>query len=395
GMMLDFDFWDGIISGFYETDIVVRSNQCLKLRYPRSKCQRCLENCPASAISFQQKVVLDEYQCTNCGICTHICPSEVFELKPEVEKNIFTQMKESLKRGTKIYLICKKIDKNSAFSSRDNLIEFPCLGGVDEWLLLWFISRGLREIRLATFECGNCPNKKGLPIINETVKIGKELFQVLDLKECSLGKIETQAKLGREEVPGSFRKEVSLSRRELLTGLKDLPLEFGINVSKTVLNSFFREKKEEEFKWGKNIPARHHRLIKAIQSLATGNLKKKNVSGLPLKKVSINDNCSGCNICSTLCPTHALSRVEKDNSVAISFNLAYCVGCGLCKEACPEKAIGYEDEITLEEIFDDHQRKLQEITLLHCQLCQSRYFSREGEDLCPSCRKRKSLSLPH
>lgn len=55
--MLVFDLLDRIISVFYEVDIVVRSNQCSKLRYPRSKCQGCLENCSPSAISLQQKTV--------------------------------------------------------------------------------------------------------------------------------------------------------------------------------------------------------------------------------------------------------------------------------------------------------------------------------------------------
>jgi ferredoxin len=69
------------------------------------------------------------------------------------------------------------------------------------------------------------------------------------------------------------------------------------------------------------------------------------------------------------------------------------VGCGLCQEACPEKAIGYKNEVTLDEILAGYQRKLQEITLFTCQLCQSKYPFREGESFCPSCKRRKSSSL--
>lgn len=393
--MLDLGFLDQIVSVFYQIDIIIRSNQCLRMRYPRSKCQRCRKSCPTSAITFQQKVVLDPYLCINCGVCARTCPSGALELKPEIEKDILIQMEECLKRGGKAYLICKKIDKKSLFSFRDSLIEFPCLAVVDESLLLLFAARGLREIRLVTFRCDNCQNKKGLSIIRETVRIGKELLGVLDLEKCNLDEIKTQIRRDALEVPVSSPEQIHFSRRELLTSLKNIPLEFGINVSKIVIDRFLPEGKEERFKWGKNIPRRHQRLIKALQGLAAEDFKKTDVSHLPPQKVSVNHNCSGCNICSTLCPTGALTRVEKDNSVVISFNTRYCVGCGLCQEACPEKAIGNENGVTLDEILGGYQRKLQEITLFQCQLCQSKYSSREGEGFCPSCRKRKSLSLSH
>jgi formate hydrogenlyase subunit 6/NADH:ubiquinone oxidoreductase subunit I len=338
-------------------------------------------------------VVLDPYQCINCGVCARTCPSGALELKPEIEKDIFSQMEECFRKGEKAYLICKKIGKKSLFSSEDSLIEFPCLAVVDESLLLLFAARGLREIRLVTFQCDNCQNKKGLSIIRETVKIGKQLLEILDLEKCNLAEIKTQIRRDALEAPVSSPEQIHFSRRELLTSLRNIPLEFGINASKIVIDTFLPEGKEERFKWGKNIPRKHQRLIKALQDLAVEDFKKTDVSHLPPKKVSVNDNCSGCNICSILCPTGALRRVEKDNSVVISFNIRHCVGCGLCQEACPEKAIRYENEVTLDEILGGYQRKLQEITLFQCQLCQSKYSSRQGESFCPSCRRRKSSSL--
>lgn len=393
--MLDLDLLDRIISGFGETNIIVRPNQCVKFRYPRAKCQRCVDTCPASAINLEEKTILDEYQCTSCGICTRVCPSGVFQLERAVEKNVFAQIQECLKRGDKAYLICERIDRNSAFSSEDNLIQLPCLGIVDESLLLSLASRGLHETALVTFGCESCVNGKGLRIIDETLETSQKLFAALDLKGCSLGKMETLARVPSGEVENVSPKEVHLYRRELLADLGNAPLKLGMSVGRAVMTLLLPGEKEGRFERRQNVPRRHRHLIEAIRELATEDARGKNVSYLPAKKIWIDDRCSGCSVCSTLCPTHALSRREKDSFVAVDFNLSYCVGCGLCKEACPEKAIRYEDEITVGEMLDDSYRKLREVTLLHCELCQSRYFSREGGNLCPSCKKRKDLSFSH
>ena len=126
------------------------------------------------------------------------------------------------------------------------------------------------------------------------------------------------------------------------------------------MDTFLPKGNEDRFEWGKKIPRKHHRLIKALEALAVGDLKKNSVGYLPLEQVSITHNCSGCNICSTLCPTGALSRVQKNNSVVISFNIRQCVGCGLCQEACPEK------EVTLDEALNGYDRKLRETILFQC-----------------------------
>ena len=45
-----------------------------------------------------------------------------------------------------------------------------------------------------------------------------------------------------------------------------------------------------------------------------------------------NERCTGCLICSTLCPEGVIWPVEK-KKMAVDYD--YCKGCGICAEECP------------------------------------------------------------
>jgi heterodisulfide reductase subunit A len=47
-----------------------------------AKCYKCIEVCPYSAISVNEKgnIVVDLISCRGCGTCAAICPSKAIEL---------------------------------------------------------------------------------------------------------------------------------------------------------------------------------------------------------------------------------------------------------------------------------------------------------------------------
>ncbi len=57
----------------------------------------------------------------------------------------------------------------------------------------------------------------------------------------------------------------------------------------------------------------------------------------PVRASVIEEKCSGCRICNTMCPFNAISFNEETNVTEI--NPALCQGCGTCVSACPSGAI--------------------------------------------------------
>ena len=67
-----------------------------------------------------------------------------------------------------------------------------------------------------------------------------------------------------------------------------------------------------------------------------------------IDKPIINENlCTGCNVCTSICPFGAMGRNEKG---AARVDEEICKGCGICAAHCPEKAIKME-RLTGEQII--------------------------------------------
>ena len=67
------------------------------------------------------------------------------------------------------------------------------------------------------------------------------------------------------------------------------------------------------------------------------NRLKVNIQPLARDIRWLEEKCTHCTVCVSLCPTEAI--VVDRNSMKISFNKDKCIACGACIPACPYKAI--------------------------------------------------------
>lgn len=129
---------------------------------------------------------------------------------------------------------------------------------------------------------------------------------------------------------------------------KEVGQQFGISCS---TNGFFTEKHpkldpvatmtEGVFIAGcaqgpKDIPAS---VVQGAAAAARvlGHIEQKELALEPVRASVIEEKCSGCRICNTLCPFNAI--IFHEDRMVTEINPALCQGCGTCVAACPSGAI--------------------------------------------------------
>ena len=101
--------------------------------------------------------------------------------------------------------------------------------------------------------------------------------------------------------------------------------------------------------------------------------------------VPITQNCSGCRICTRMCPTEALSWEGSVSDGRLWADPAQCSACGLCVEACPEDVLGLGTRAPA-----SSRVLLAELEPAGCQVCRSTLGPGE-ETTCSTCSSRASL----
>ena len=57
--------------------VVPASKRCVAVRNRNASCRKCIDACPADAISVHNNVLsVDHKACVACGACTVVCPTE-------------------------------------------------------------------------------------------------------------------------------------------------------------------------------------------------------------------------------------------------------------------------------------------------------------------------------
>jgi heterodisulfide reductase subunit A2 len=89
----------------------------------------------------------------------------------------------------------------------------------------------------------------------------------------------------------------------------------------------------------------------ATAARVLGRIQQKEIALEPVRASVLEEKCSGCRICNTLCPFNAITFHE--DKMVSEINAALCQGCGTCVAACPAGAItgtGFSDQQILSQI---------------------------------------------
>ena len=332
---------DGMVGTFekpryfaYDPDICVHS------RAGQSGCRRCIDACPAEAItSIGERVEVDPHLCQGGGVCASVCPSGAMRYAYPGPGEAAERLRLLLRR----YLEA---------GGADPVVAFVAEADADE---------------LAT------PPSNLMPVVvEELASVGHELWlAALAWGARRVLLVDAGSMPGRSHAALSEQLEVA---RALLHGLgydRDaLQLTDPAGAS---LRCSPADGLPEAAAFAASDEKRRLALL-SVDHLWAGSARRPASVPLPAAapygQIRVDTGkCTLCMSCTSVCPAGALNA---GNEVPrLVFHEVNCVQCGICANACPETAIALDPRL----LTDPEQRR------------QSRVLHEEPPFACVSCGK--------
>ncbi|EPG0609361.1 4Fe-4S binding protein [Vibrio fluvialis] len=295
-----------------DTDLCAHSSRGVK------GCERCVDACPAGALSSEgsektgHRIQINPYLCQGVGTCATSCPTEAIHYAlpnpTDTQKFIERLLNNYHQAGGEkpIVLICSsRHEQYNLMALRvlpENVIpvtveELPSVG-IDTWFAA--LVNGATQI---LFAASRHMPPTILRILNQEVSMAQSFLAHLGIRKETIDILYLE------------------SLREAAPTLCDEPL--GLNL-------------------GELEGKKRDRLYVALDALATARGTEPSAQPLaataPYGAIECSTtDCTLCMSCVAVCPTRALHH--EGDSPSLKFIEQDCVQCGLCVKACPEKAL--------------------------------------------------------
>jgi ferredoxin len=298
--------------------------------HSRSKivgCNRCLDLCPAGAITPDgDHVAIDAHICAGCGQCAAVCPTGAAAYALPAADALMRRL-------------------------RTLLTAYRDTGGVRPVILFHDDAHGLPMIdALARYGDGLPAN--ALPVaVNEVTQVGLEALAAAFAYGAVAVRLLLRGK-PRHDITGLHR---TLALAEpILSGL-------GFGAGRVALietddpDALGEALRAIDLKDGAPRPAsflptgdKRDVMRLALRELHLAAPAPVDVvplpAGAPFGKIELNvEGCTLCLACVSACPTGALG--DDPEKPTLRFSEDACVQCGLCKATCPEKVITLTPQI--------------------------------------------------
>jgi len=301
-----------------DTDLCAHSSRGVK------GCERCVDACPAGALSSEgsektgHRIQINPYLCQGVGTCATSCPTEAIHYAlpnpTDTQKFIERLLNNYHQAGGEkpIVLICSsRHEQYNLMALRvlpENVIpvtveELPSVG-IDTWFAA--LVNGATQV---LFAASRHMPPTILRILNQEVSMAQSFLAHLGIRKETIDILYLE------------------SLREAAPTLCDEPL--GLNL-------------------GELEGKKRDRLYVALDALATARGTEPGAQPLaataPYGAIECSTtDCTLCMSCVAVCPTRALHH--EGDSPSLKFIEQDCVQCGLCVKACPEKALTADQQL--------------------------------------------------
>lgn len=311
---------------------------CAHGRAGQTGCRRCIDSCPAEAITaLAESIEVNPYLCQGGGICASVCPTGAIRYTyPDAADTL-----ERIRNLLRVY--------------RDNSGQNPVVAFVAE---------------TDTESLNQIPANMLIVVVEELASVGLEIWlATLAYGATSVLLINGGSVPARVIAP--LNKQLD-GADAILTGL-GYPAHAVRMIESPVLVD------EGEPVMAEFEPANFTGLTekRRVAFLAIDHLYEQSLMtapiiplppGSPFGTIHVDDQaCTMCLSCSSVCPANA---VEAGNETPrLIFHESNCVQCGICSSACPERAITLESRLIADAELRRRTTTLHEEPPFCCVVC--------------------------
>ncbi|NOY52225.1 MAG: hypothetical protein GXP58_01225 [Deltaproteobacteria bacterium] len=353
-------------------DLRVESHRCIRARYPRGECRVCADICPVQAVDVQGDRVILRENCAGCEACLVACPTGVFSCSSVRERKRRTLLQQQAAGRPSVRFTCAMdLQKNG-----EGVQVLPCLAGLPPSFLVAPFVWGSGRVEIKRIDCRECPLEPAMAQYRQTLQQVCQLLSRFPDWGGEIVEVESFVKFAERESRPVVTE--GMGRREFFGLFRRRTMETALNLFPDTVGE------ARKVRWeGKGDPRRLFLLTLLAQ---LGTVREGPIPGgiLPTLDLKISENCVGCNVCETLCPTGALRREEQEDSVRLYLTPSGCVGCRICGEACLPKAITFSEQISLASWLQRKERLLAEVSARYCSVCGEPFIGIPGKT-CSRC----------
>lgn len=333
-------------------------------------CADCLEVCPVQAITLEKGIpTINHFGCIDCGACVSSCDSFAID---HIQKP-YPTISQQINDFPEAKITCEQLD------NYQKGIKIPCYLYLDLALVIQS-SGGRNTIILYTEKCTSCSKSNNVSISLHISSLQSQLNALaipITIQSIEAGLENKEQGLVEDQVVNG------LTRRELLQ-------MFSVKNIRKMLTEKVEDPKE--FKEKKLTLGERARFKKNLLNTYWKNHLKEKVDAIPLPfkeflEVKITDNCNGCSVCESICPTDALYWQNEVSESKLYFSTQQCIGCKKCS-ICPEKAISFE-QINLDKYLSGNPTELISYHTKQCIECGDSFRTNKSVEICSSCEGRR------
>lgn len=352
----------GMLNAIESDKIAVHEERCISIRNKNADCLLCAQVCTSGAIAYQNNELnVDPHLCIGCGTCATACPTSAIEIKSPSDDELTKSIKQALvaSKGYPV-IACEQALGSLEAGSYDErqVCLVPCLGRIDESVLVGLAAYKAKEATLLCNGCEACEHAPGGDMIREVLPSAQSMLEafasplILNITEDLPEHIRTDAK---EALPAS-----GVSRRDFFKSAKESSSRIAKNAAQQKADEILGggveqipaayQKVNREGTLSQFVPTRRIRVYNYLNHIGEPvgkSVKTRIIGSLDIDK----ERCSSCRMCAVFCPTGAIKKIDTEDTYGIVHRPSACMQCRLCERICPEEAITIGTEVPLDQFL--------------------------------------------